>query len=367
MALYDLSTMDELAARLGTLSQVGHKYDRLFNDEIRQALIDAESYDDDWAVDAGDFAGRLRKADLSLEIKDSVLRFVLAYANTTVYFRTYSHFDPVDGLSVENASGATIYAPSTDWFDSTYDNLQIASTPWYEFGPTARTDDPEVPYNPEAELTYSDSAEDDDDEWDTATLTWPGTAYPGMTFEAWVFGSYPGGIMLITTITSSEHQIDISGVFGHLLVAASSSVDGSAVSYQEVDIDFLNGTVEISVEVTRLGIPQGDGYEVELVRPDGTALALELSDGSYRRELNVSSEVLLGEMYALEVKDLDTGDVVGWDRIILWESGAQLSIEVIAPSEKTNDIMPLAIVLIIVASAASVAAFALLGRKPRKP
>ncbi len=123
-----------------------------------------------------------------------------------------------------------------------------------------------------------------------------------------MFGSYPGGIMLITTITSSEHQIDISGVFGHLLVAASSSLDGSAVSYQEVDIDFLNGTVELSVEVTRQGVPQGDGYEVALLRPDGTALALEHSDGSYRRELNVSSEVLLGEMYALEVRDLDTGD-----------------------------------------------------------
>jgi hypothetical protein len=173
--------------------------------------------------------------------------------------------------------------------------------------------------------------------------------------------------MLVTTMTSSEQHIDVSGVFGHLLVAASSSLDGSAVSYQEIDIDFLNGTVELSVDVVRQGVPQVDGYEVALLRPDGTALVLELSDGSYHRELNVSSEVLLGGMYALEVKDLDTGDVVGWDRVILWESGAQLSIEVIAPSEKTNDIMPLAIVLIIVASAASVAAFALIGRKPRKP
>lgn len=367
MALYDLSTMDELAARLGTLSQLGYKYDRLFGDQTRQALIDAESYDDDWAADVGDFTGRLRRADLPLEIKDSVLRFVLAYANTTVYFRTYSHLNPADGQSVENASGATIYAPAANGTDATYADLQIASTSWYEFGLVVRTDDAQAPNDLEVELTYSDSPDDEDDGWDTATLAWPGTAYPGTVFEAWVFGSYPGGIMLITTITSSEQQIDVSGVFGHLLVAASSSLDGSAVSYREIDIDFLNGTVELSVEVMRQGVPQVDGYEVALLRADGTTLFLELSDGSYHRELNVSSEVLLGGMYAIQVKDLDSGQVVGWARVVLWEPGAQLSIEVIAPSEETNDILPITMVLIIIASAASIAAFALLGRKPRKP
>jgi hypothetical protein len=351
-------------ARLGTLSQLGYRYDRLFGDQTRQALIDAESYDEVWAADIGDFAGRLRRADLPLEIKDSVLRFVLAYANTTVYFRTYSHLDPIDGQSVENASGATIYAPAVDSADAAYADLQIASTPWYEFGMEVRTDDAQVPNNQNVELTYSDSPDDEDDEWDTATLTWPGTANPGTAFEAWVFGSYPGGVMLITTITSSEQQIDIYGVFGRLLVAASSSADGYAVSYQEVNVDFLNGTVELSVQITRQGVPQGDGYEVALLRPGETSLALEQGDGSYRRELNVSSEVLLGEMYALEVRDIDTGDVVGWARVVLWESGTQLSIEVIAPGEETNDILPLVIVLIIVSSAASVAAFALLRRKP---
>ena len=366
MALYDLSAMDDLLGRLGALSEQGYRYDRLFGDQMRNATLDAESYDDEWAVDAGDLVGELRRADLPLEMKESLLRLVPAYQQAIAYFRAYSHPNPADGLKAEAASGATIYAPSAESADAAYSDLEIALTPWFNFGFIVRSDDETWQNELGVEVMYSDSADDDDSAWDIAVLTWQNVSGAGAPFQAWVFGSYGVGVSLLSVTVSDVPMITVEGFFGTLIVAVSASLYVYAAAYEELTIE-LHGTIELQVEVDRSGVPQDDGYDVALIRPGAEALELTPRNGLFWIDLNVPSEVDLGCMYAIRVTEHDTGDVVGETVVVLWDSSANASVDLLPPKTEEDKMAVIVIAAATLASTILVAAYAVRWRRSRCP
>jgi len=332
MGVYNLSRLGGVMGDLIALSDQGKKYDSLFHATINEAFRASEHYETEWAVDFGSLMDQLQRRDLPLEIRMLAIESALSYQQMVSYFRKWSNPDPFDGIRTSNATGAIIYAPSTSFPDSTYIELQLASTPWIHFGRLARHSGPTNESLPGPTMTYRIL-----NQWvnglpEELSLNW---SYDNTLVTAWVFRREPGGMTLLRSYSVSDKSpIVIKDLFGSLVLATSAERDGVAVSYQALNAT-LYGKVVMEIRPVRdYGIVEivRQGYQVRATF--GNSSLQVQKDISFYIVPTVPSEVDIGQMVWIEVLDGPNGNVVGSGWLIVTPTDTVTEIRVFDPPHK---------------------------------
>jgi len=332
MAAFNLSRMQPVFDHLSDLSGIGSKYEGIFHYSLNDALALAEQYDTGWYVDFGDLMDRLQGYDhMPLEVRTLAIETALAYKANIINFAKFDNPDPADGIHVERASGAIIYASSGSFPDDTYGALQIAGTPWYNFSVATRRTVFTSEKWPGPILNYSDSPLDNDTLADSFTLTWP---VSHSSVEAWVFRQEPGGSVLCERLTSTTQVIEVSGFIGHFLVAASASDGGVAVTYDELGVT-LHGTAQLTVLVMNGGRLSQSTYEVRIAAVNYTRF-LPAPNGVLRTNLSIPTDVDIGDMMVVQVRSPGSERVLGSTYVVVQPTSTITEVDVFSPKENDS-------------------------------
>jgi hypothetical protein len=331
MAAFNLSSMQLVFDHLSTLASAGSKYERIFHSALNEALASAEHYDTEWYVDFGDFMDELQGQDqMPLEIRTLAIETALAYEASIASFAKFDNPDPADGIHVPHASGAVIYAPSGGFPDVPYEALGIAGTPWYNFSVASRrtafTSDRVLGPT----LSYADSSTDNDNLSDSVELIWPGSH---SSVEAWVFRLEPGGFVLCERVASTAQSLGVSGYLGHLLIAASASDDGVAVSYDELNVT-LYGTGSVTILVMRDGRLSQSDYDVRMTGGNYVR-SFPASNGVLRMNISIPTDLGIGDMIIVEILDPGSDAVLGTTYVVVQQIDTIVEIEVFS-QERTG-------------------------------
>jgi len=326
MAAFDLARMDDVFSLLDALSAQGVKYSSIFHDVINDALASAEYYDTEWYVDLVDFLTMIHESNLPLEMRMLALETAVAFREAIVSFEKYDHPDPYDGIGVERANGAVVYAPTTSYYEAEYYSLMLSTTGhWDEFGTLARMVMPTEPMAPGPSLSYSDS--DGDGLGDTAFLEWEAD-HP--LVEAWVYGQLPNGIYLQSCEVSANSIISIHGPVGNLVIAASAvDSEGNAVSYSMVNAT-LFARMELRVILTVDGESVGDRLDVQVMSSTYSGYAV-LDGDAHVVTLTVPTQAAVGEMILVRV--MSGQDVLLDARHVVYGKNSTLTIDLHATSK----------------------------------
>lgn len=324
MAAFNLSSMRSAFDHLSTLATAGSKYEKIFHSALNDALASAEHYDTEWYVDFGDFMSELQsQAQMPLELRTLAIETALAYKEGIASFAKFDNPDPADGIHASRASGAVIYAPSGSFPDVPYEALGIAGTPWYGFSVASRRTAFTVDRMLGPTLTYADSAADNDNLSDSVDLTWPQNH---SSIEAWVFRQEPGGYVLCEIVGSTSQSLRVSGYVGRLLIAASATDDGVAVSYDELNVT-LYGTSSITILVMKDGrLSQGD-YDAR-VTGDNFVRSSIASNGILRMNISVPTDLAIGDMIIVEILDTGSDTVLGAAYLVVQPKDTTVQIDV---------------------------------------
>lgn len=299
MAAFNLSSVQPVFDHLSTLASTGSKYDKIFHSALNSALASAEHYDTEWYVDFGDFMNELQGQDqMPLEIRTLAVETAIAYEASIVRFAKFDNPDPADGIQVAHATGAVIYAPSGGFPDVPYEALAIAGTPWYNFSISSRRTEFTSDRVLGPTLSYSDSPTDNDSLPDSVELLWPENH---SIVEAWVFRLEPGGYVLCEELASTTQSLAVSGYAGNLLIAASASDDGAAVSYDELNVT-LYGTVNLTIYVMKDGSLSQSAYDVRVTGEYYIRSSLA-SKGVLRMNISIPTDLGIGDMITVEILD----------------------------------------------------------------
>jgi hypothetical protein len=324
MAAFNLSSMQPVFDHLSTLASTGSKYERIFHSALNDALASAEHYDTQWYVDFGDFMDELQDQDqMPLEIRTLAIETALAYDASIASFAKFDNPDPADGMHVAQASGAVIYAPSGVFPDAPYDALSIAETPWYDFAVASRRTAFTIDRVLGPTLSYTDSSTDNDNLSDSVELTWP---VSHSNVEAWVFALEPGGYVLCERVVSTAQSLEVSGYLGQLLIAASASDGGVAVSYDELNVT-LYGTRGMTILVMRDGRPSQSDYDVRVT--GGSYLRSSLaSNGVLRMNISIPTDLGIGDMVIVEILDPGSDTALGSAYVVVQPIDMMVEIDV---------------------------------------
>ncbi len=296
MAAFDLAKVGSTLWLLDALSLQGIKYNSIFHEVVNQALASSEHYDTEWYVDLVDFLRMLRESDLPLEIRALALETTVSFREAIISFKKYDHPDPYDGVGVEHANGAVIYAPSTSLFDAGYSSLSLSTmNNWEDFGRLARIVMPTEEMAPGPLVSYADS--DGDGLPDKAHLAWK-EDHP--LVEAWVYSRLPNGVSLRERLCSAYSNISIHAYFGDLVIAASAvDADGNAISYLMVNMT-LYGKLRLEVTLMSGGVSVSDRYDMQVISSSHQGYAVHDED-SLVAILTVPSQASVGEMIVLRI------------------------------------------------------------------
>jgi hypothetical protein len=328
MGAFNLTRIDGALALLDEFSRLGVKYNSIFHGVLHNALVSAEYYDTPYYVDFLDLMAAFASSEAPLEMRMAALQTSVAFREAIIAFDKYNHPDPYDGIDVDNASGAIIFAPTASFPDETYQLLDLASTRWDQFSALARL------LMPDAEMTNGPSLDvvdtDANDLPDTACLEWP-DPYPEV--EVYVYRPLTGGAVLIDHLTSADSNITITGHLGELLLSASATADdGEAATYQAIETA-LHGLVQLEIVLTEDGAPVTDDYDVLVTSPSFQGYALE-SGGSFLITLTVPYQADIGEMITVNVSDGSDGDLVQSSRYVIQEHDSTVTIELYGTEEE---------------------------------
>ena len=338
MAAFNLSSMQLAFDHLSTLASTGSKYERIFHSALNDALASAEHYDTEWYVDFGDFMNELQGQDqMPLEIRTLAIETALAYDASITSFAKFDNPDPADGIHVAHASGAVIYAPSGGFPDVPYEALGIAGTPWYDFSVASRrtafTDDKMLGPT----LSYADSSTDNDDLVDSVWLTWP---EKHSSVEVWVFRLEPGGYVLCNGWASTGQSLRVSGYLGHLLIAASASDGGVAVSYDELNVT-LHGTGGITILVMRDGRLSQSDHDVRVTGSNYVRSSLA-SNGVLAMNISIPTDLEIGDMITVEILDPGSDVVLGTAYVVVQPIDTTVEIDVFSQEGAGSEFILLA-------------------------
>jgi len=338
MAAFNLSSMQLAFDHLSTLASTGSKYERIFHSALNDALASAEHYDTEWYVDFGDFMNELQGQDqMPLEIRTLAIETALAYDASIASFAKFDNPDPADGIHVAHASGAVIYAPSGGFPDVPYEALGIAGTPWYDFSVASRrtafTDDKMLGPT----LSYADSSTDNDDLVDSVWLTWP---EKHSSVEVWVFRLEPGGYVLCNGWASTGQSLRVSGYLGHLLIAASASDGGVAVSYDELNVT-LHGTGGITILVMRDGRLSQSDHDVRVTGSNYVRSSLA-SNGVLAMNISIPTDLEIGDMITVEILDPGSDVVLGTAYVVVQPIDTTVEIDVFSQEGAGSEFILLA-------------------------
>ena len=338
MAAFNLSSMQLVFDHLSTLASAGSKYERIFHSALNDALASAEHYDTEWYVDFGDFMDELQgQNQMPIEIRTLAIETALAYEASIASFARFDNPDPADGIHVAHASGAVIYAPTGGFPDVPYEALDIAGTPWYNFSVASRrtafTSDRVLGPT----LSYADSSTDNDNLSDSVELTWPESH---SSVEAWIFRLEPGGYVLCERVVSTAQSLGVSGYLGHLLIAASASDDGVAVSYDELNAT-LYGTGCVTILVMKDGRLSQSEYDVRVI--GGSFIrSFSASNGVLMMNISIPTDLRIGDMIVVEILDPGSETVLGTSYVVVQPIDRMVQIDVFSHEETGSGFILLA-------------------------
>lgn len=337
MAAFNLSSMQPVFDHLSNLASTGSKYERIFHSALNDALASAEHYDTEWYVDFGDFMDELQAQDqMPLDVRTLAIETALAYDASIASFAKFDNPDPVDGVHIVHATGAVIYAPTGGFPDVPYEALAIAGTPWYNFSiasrRTAFTSDRVLGPT----LSYADSATDNDNLSDSVELAWPESH---SSIEAWVFRLEPGGYVLCERAISTSQSLEISGYLGHLLVAASASDGGVAVSYDELNVT-LYGTGGMTILVMRDGKLSQSSYDVRVIG-ENYVRSFPASNGVLMMNISIPTDLGIGDMITVEIMDPGSDTVLGTAHVVVQPIDTMVKVEVFSQEKDDSGFIPL--------------------------
>lgn len=323
MACFNLSAIQPVFDHLSALSTVGTKYERIFHSALNEALASAEHYDTDWYVDFGDLMEQLQKQDqLPLEIRTLAIETAMVYETSKTDFAKFDNPDPADGIHIVNATGAAIYAPSGVFPDDTYGDLAIADSPWYSFSIASRRTAATDYAGPGPTLHYSDSPADEDSLPDAVELTW---ADSHSILEAWVFRQEPGGYVPCGVLVSTSQSLTVEGFIGRLLIAASASDGGAAVSYDELNVT-LYGIVKMTFLVMKDGSLAQSTFDVRLEGDDFMRFS-PASNGVLVINLSIPTDLDIGDMILVDIMEPGSNQVLGRAHVVVQQADATVRID----------------------------------------
>jgi hypothetical protein len=337
MGVFDTSKLPGVSSQLSALSAVGLKYDDIFHDAFNEAVNEAEAYDIPYYFDLGDFLSKLQHAEVPLDLKTLAIAGTNAYRDMVVTFEKFDHPDPFDGIKVTDATGVAIYAPSTAFTDDAYADLALASTEWYDFGTAARIMRATEQRDQGPDVSYSDSPGDNDSLADSVTLTWP---VPYDEYSVWTFRHEPGGYVLLHHGSYLAQSVTISSYIGDLLIAATATHAGEAVTYDELNVT-LYGMVVATVQLTMGGEVPSEAYDVRVVM-NGMTWYFRAEEGMARLNLSLPTQVQVGELLLFEVLSPSSDRVLGSARATVQDHDFTVEIALIAAGgEPSGYLVPL--------------------------
>ena len=328
LGAFNLTRLDGALTLLDEFSRLGLKYNSIFHGVLHNALNAAEYYDTPYYVDFLNLMAMFASSEAPLEMRMAALQTSVAFREIIVAFDKYNHPDPYDGVDVDNASGAIIFAPTASFPDETYQLLELASGRWEQFSALARLLMPDTEMTNGPTLDVVDT--DDNDLPDTAYLEWP-DPYPEV--EVYVYRPLTGGVVQLDHLTSANSNITITGHLGELVLSASATLDdGRAATYQAIDT-VLHGLVQLEVVLTIDGASVTDDYDVLVTSPSFQGYALE-SGGSFLITLTVPNQADVGEMVMINVSGGSDGELVQSTRFVVQEHDSTLTIELYGTEEE---------------------------------
>jgi hypothetical protein len=304
MTMFDLSQAEPFIAALDALARECIKFNGLFDEELYDALFDAESYEDPDSVDVGDLLSELMRADLPIELRYSALDAAFAYSGLIGRFDVMELSEPEDGITMEDATGMVAYVPGNSTYPS-YGDLLVMDTLWPEMA-GALWDDLS-PIDPVEGPTVEPWDADGDGWLDALNASWPDDIPDISSVDIWAFGENYDGIDLEDHVAADGTNATMEGLHGLTLISASAlDPSGMAISHEEATLAL---EWEVAVEVTVLTGEgaSADGCVAYAVLEDGTEVA---ADG-LEVTLGLPSQVNYGQMIRVELRDGD-GSVVGW-------------------------------------------------------
>ncbi len=365
-SLLDLNAIGSVGERLDELSEFGIGFDRLFHDDFTAAIDQSEHCEEEWLADFGAMCRGFSSPLFPLEMSTEALSLGVAYSDTVLHHAVFSP----DGSDLAT-TGMSLYAPSDEAEDSPYDDLRISSlTSWTDFSHMLREDRiPEESW-PGPEVAVSDSADDNDDLPDSATVSWTETdSWNYTAFSVHVFRMEGAGLVECGTHTSSDPVMEISGEVGNLLLSAS-AYNGTEAYAHHTESVTLSRTVDINITIDRTIDMAEDGFVVSLSSPSGGTRSTECVGETCSFTVVTPDWADVGDLLRVELRAIDDGRLLSEKTVRV--SGEDMDVVMLVfaqsgPVQGSGVVAPMLLLLIIVLGVATVllANFVVNGRRGR--
>jgi hypothetical protein len=323
MAAFNLTSGQSLC----TLSSSLEYYDPIFHDKFSSVLEFSEHYENVSTIDYGDMLALLSKSDIPLSIRKGAIDELMSLSRLIAHFAKYSNPDATDGIDVENATGMTIYVPSANPYDDTYDMLRIIDTGWDMTGRILSGATATIPNGPMPLIVYENALIGGAALPNAANITMPVT-YGVLDLVVFRYSSW--GFAENQSHISEGQQAAISGIAGKLAVDVSThsqSEPRTATSYHRLNIT-LYGESKLEVEVFRGGEHLlENNYEVSLDGPTGNNTA-SFSKGSYTANLTIPYDAEVGDKVTIIVRDRGSGEILTTMTTVIAPSSMTAYIEI---------------------------------------
>ncbi len=351
LGVFDLDEIELLAQGMDRFSHQALIYDSLYGNDLQSAILSAQSSDyDGWYKDIGDLFSRIQQAPLPIELRALASSVLRTYDDFVVCSQSYSSL--LDE-SQTNFTGAAVYIPTYDIMDYGYDDLDFAMTDWDEMCVEALdTGDVQDNNAPAPSVEYVET----DGVLSTAIIEWDeGFEY----YEAWVFINTTNGLEMWDVIGSEEPSIVINGVGGELTISTWAGSQVQAETHHTIDA-LMQCTITLNVILTSMNGPPPDGIDVVAITEKGEFEFTNTGDG-YALEMIVPDDASIGDLITIEVRDRETGALIGSNRtyietnrsvteVLVWSAPSTgLGMQFYLPA---GALVAIAIILIMVAASA---------------
>ncbi len=301
LGVFDLNEIELLVQRMDSFSRQAIIYDSLYGDDLLSAILSAQSSDyDGWYKDIGDLFSRIQRASLPIELRALASAILRTYDDFVICSESYS--GPSDGTGT-NFTGAAVYIPADEAQDYGYGNLDFSVTDWDEMC-VAVLDTGNMQDNDASapSVRYVET----DGELSTAIIDWcEGFEY----YEAWVFINTTNGLETWDVIGSEEPSIVIDGVGGALTISTWAGSQMHAEAHHTINA-LMQCTIILNVVLAPLTGSPPSGIDVVAITENGE-FDLKNTGDAYALEMTVPDDASLGDLVTIEVRDRETGALIG--------------------------------------------------------
>jgi hypothetical protein len=366
MGVFDLGEVEGIVDNLNELSRLGLGHDRLYHEDSVAAVRSSEYSEEEWNLDVAGMAEGVCSSELPLEMKHAALLAATSLQTAVIRYETTLGGGTGDGVDVDRTYGLGLYAPSDDYHDENYAELQMAMGWWDEFSVSLHSARSNLPSDDGPILTTADSPSDSDLLPDYVTITWP--TDPSLNYSSYavhVFQVRPQGLVLCFDVTSTTHIIRVDNVIGNLQISASAYVGGEAHSHHTMNAS-LARLIGIDISIELGGHVPGRHLEVVTYLADGESVVTACLNRSCVVYLITPYQVDVGEIISVELTDADSGAVLAHRQVLM--TGENVAVALTAQEPAADDTGTTLMISLIISLAVLGIAFVIymnfLRRKP---